>query len=222
MRSYIQLNQFSSFSTKELVRNVKLKTLKAYVNLLNSSSAGCLPKWSERLQLTPCALSPNSLRNQQHHHHHLSPSLPANSIQFNCTLQLALGHRFFKMRFSATTLLVTALGWVSAATAHTIQLKAHSRECFHETLHRDDLMTVTFQVGDREFGGSGNLEIDFWVGLRGVLMAPLVGGLEARALLRKKKHERCRTGRTMTCKERTKLMIFAILGRGSSPQPPIL
>ena len=25
-------------------------------------------------------------------------------------------------------------------------------------------MTVTFQVGDREFGGAGNLEIDFWVG----------------------------------------------------------
>jgi len=24
-------------------------------------------------------------------------------------------------------------------------------------------MTVTFQVGDREFGGAGNLEIDFWV-----------------------------------------------------------
>lgn len=83
------------------------------------------------------------------------------------------------MRFSATTLLVTALGWVSAATAHTIQLKAHSRECFHETLHRDDLMTVTFQVGDREFGGSGNLEIDFWVGLRAVLMVPLVRRLSA-------------------------------------------
>ena len=40
---------------------------------------------------------------------------------------------------------------------------AHSRECFHENLHKDDKMTVTFQVGDREFGGSGNLEIDFWV-----------------------------------------------------------
>lgn len=26
-------------------------------------------------------------------------------------------------------------------------------------------MTVTFQVGDREFGGAGNLEIDFWVGV---------------------------------------------------------
>jgi hypothetical protein len=47
--------------------------------------------------------------------------------------------------------------------AHNIQLKAHSRECFHETLHKDDQMVVTFQVGDREFGGSGNLDIDFWV-----------------------------------------------------------
>jgi hypothetical protein len=83
------------------------------------------------------------------------------------------------MRFSPTTLLVTALGLVSAATAHTIQLKAHSRECFHETLHRDDLMTVTFQVGDREFGGSGNLEIDFWVSLRGALTLPLVRRLLA-------------------------------------------
>ena len=24
-------------------------------------------------------------------------------------------------------------------------------------------MTVSFQVGDREFGGSGSLEVDFWV-----------------------------------------------------------
>lgn len=67
------------------------------------------------------------------------------------------------MRLSATTLLVTALGWITAATAHTIQLKSHSRECFHEQLHKDDRMTVSFQVGDREFGGSGNLEVDFWV-----------------------------------------------------------
>lgn len=67
------------------------------------------------------------------------------------------------MRLSPTTLLIAALCWVSAVTAHNIQLKAHSRECFHETLHKDDRMTVTFQVGDREFGGSGNLEIDFWV-----------------------------------------------------------
>ncbi|KAL9090374.1 MAG: hypothetical protein Q9159_002001 [Coniocarpon cinnabarinum] len=50
-----------------------------------------------------------------------------------------------------------------AVSAHNIQLKAHSRECFHEMLHADDKMTVSFQVGDREFGGSGNLDIDFWI-----------------------------------------------------------
>ena len=67
------------------------------------------------------------------------------------------------MRPSLATALVAGLGWLGLATAHNIQLKAHSRECFHEELHRDDRMTVTFQVGDREFGGSGNLEIDFFV-----------------------------------------------------------
>lgn len=62
-----------------------------------------------------------------------------------------------------TTALVAALLWASTASTHTIQLKAHSRECFHEQLHRDDRMTVTFQVGDKEFGNSGNLDIDFFV-----------------------------------------------------------
>ena len=52
---------------------------------------------------------------------------------------------------------------ITSVLAHNINLGAHSRECFHEQLHKDDKMTVTFQVGDREFGGSGNLEIDFWV-----------------------------------------------------------
>ncbi|KAL9620798.1 MAG: hypothetical protein Q9160_004698 [Pyrenula sp. 1 TL-2023] len=51
----------------------------------------------------------------------------------------------------------------SLVLSHNIALKAHSRECFHENLHRDDKMTVTFQVGDREFGGSGNLDIDFYI-----------------------------------------------------------
>lgn len=58
---------------------------------------------------------------------------------------------------------VAVLLCAGATSAHTIQLKAHSRECFHEQLHRDDRMTVTFQVGDREFGNSGNLDIDFFV-----------------------------------------------------------
>ncbi|KAK8212288.1 emp24/gp25L/p24 family/GOLD-domain-containing protein [Phyllosticta capitalensis] len=67
------------------------------------------------------------------------------------------------MRFSAAAA-IAALGCMfSSVSAHNIQLKAHTRECFHEQLHVDDKMTVTFQVGDREFGGSGNLEIDFWI-----------------------------------------------------------
>lgn len=64
---------------------------------------------------------------------------------------------------SMLTPLVAALLWTRSVLGHTIQLKAHSRECFHEQLHRDDRMTVTFQVGDREFGNSGNLDIDFFV-----------------------------------------------------------
>lgn len=53
--------------------------------------------------------------------------------------------------------------FISTVIAHNIQLGAYARECFHEQLHKDDKMTVSFQVGDREFGGAGNLEVDFWV-----------------------------------------------------------
>jgi hypothetical protein len=68
------------------------------------------------------------------------------------------------MRFSKSATLLALSSFLGAAVAHSIQLGAHSRECFHENLHKDDKMTVTFQVGDREFGGSGgNLDIDFWV-----------------------------------------------------------
>ena len=60
-------------------------------------------------------------------------------------------------------LLAAGAALVQTVVAHNIQLPAHGRECFHEELHRDDKMTVTYQVGDREFGGAGNLDIDFWV-----------------------------------------------------------
>ncbi|PNS19798.1 Endosomal protein P24B [Sphaceloma murrayae] len=60
-------------------------------------------------------------------------------------------------------LIATLLGLLSIAGAHNIALKAHTKECFHENLHHDDRMTVTFQVGDREFGGAGNLDIDFYI-----------------------------------------------------------
>ncbi|KAK2811053.1 hypothetical protein FQN50_002388 [Emmonsiellopsis sp. PD_5] len=67
------------------------------------------------------------------------------------------------MRFLSGAVVVSLLGWIGAASSHNILLRAHSRECFHEELHKDDRMTVTFQTGDREFGGSGNLDINFWV-----------------------------------------------------------
>ncbi|RFU35990.1 hypothetical protein B7463_g366, partial [Scytalidium lignicola] len=67
------------------------------------------------------------------------------------------------MRFSTSSILLAASSLLSAALAHNIQLNAHGRECFHENLHSDDKMTVTFQVGDREFGNAGNLDIDFWI-----------------------------------------------------------
>lgn len=66
------------------------------------------------------------------------------------------------MRFASVCLLAVSC-LISFATAHNIQLAGHSRECFHEKLHKDDKMTVTFQVGDREFQHAGNLDIDFWV-----------------------------------------------------------
>ena len=67
------------------------------------------------------------------------------------------------MRFLSVSQLLLAAGLLQSAAAHNIQLPAHGRECFHENLHKEDKMTVTFQVGDREFGSAGNLDIDFWV-----------------------------------------------------------
>ena len=68
------------------------------------------------------------------------------------------------MRFlsAAKSLLAAAVAF-QAAAAHNIVLSAHGVDCFYEMLHKGDTMTVTFQVGDREFGSAGNLEIDFWV-----------------------------------------------------------
>ncbi|KAI9844046.1 MAG: p24 complex component [Thelocarpon superellum] len=74
-------------------------------------------------------------------------------------------HPPFPSRLSTLSLALSLLFFVHAPSviAHNIQLGAHSRECFHEQLHKGDKMSVTYQVGDREFGGSGNLEIDFFI-----------------------------------------------------------
>ena len=67
--------------------------------------------------------------------------------------------------FTALSAALMGILFSSQVLSHNIKMGAHSRECFHEQLHKDDKMTVTFQVGDREFGGAGSLEIDFWVSL---------------------------------------------------------
>ncbi|KAI5284224.1 p24 complex component [Ascosphaera aggregata] len=67
------------------------------------------------------------------------------------------------MLFSPLSVVFAVLAFMRLTSAHTILLRAHSKECFFEDLHKDDRMTVTFQTGDREFGGSGNLDINFWV-----------------------------------------------------------
>ena len=95
----------------------------------------------------------------------LASRTPRNTKKlFTLSVITTEAHRYhFKMLFSAVAILAAASGLLGLSSAHNIQMKAHSRECFHEQLHKDDKMTVTFQVGDREFGGSGNLELDFWV-----------------------------------------------------------
>jgi hypothetical protein len=69
------------------------------------------------------------------------------------------------MLFSRAALVGVLSGLVGLSCAHNIQMGAYKKECFFETLHKDDKMTVSFQVGDREFGGSGNMEVEFWVSL---------------------------------------------------------
>ncbi|ETW83835.1 hypothetical protein HETIRDRAFT_472150 [Heterobasidion irregulare TC 32-1] len=46
----------------------------------------------------------------------------------------------------------------SLVSAHLIDVAASKKECFFEDLHKNDKMTVTYQVG-----GGGHLDIDFWI-----------------------------------------------------------
>lgn len=112
-------------------------------------------------------------------HPHTRPDYsPARTLPWNRGISNAPKHRNLRKdisrphrprirKSSASNMLLNvvaaAASLLAIASAHNIQMKAYMRECFHEQLHKDDKMTVTFQVGDREFGGSGNLDIDFWV-----------------------------------------------------------
>ncbi|KAJ3892493.1 emp24/gp25L/p24 family/GOLD-domain-containing protein [Lentinula edodes] len=54
--------------------------------------------------------------------------------------------------------LVLLLVFQYAAYGHMIDVPAGKKECFFEDLHKQDKMTVTYQVG-----GGGHLDIDFWL-----------------------------------------------------------
>ncbi len=54
------------------------------------------------------------------------------------------------------------LGLVGLASCHNILLLPHARECYHEIIHKDDKMAVSYQVGDRG-GYTGELDIEFWI-----------------------------------------------------------
>ncbi|KAJ3034170.1 p24 complex component [Rhizophlyctis rosea] len=46
----------------------------------------------------------------------------------------------------------------SAYNAYSVIVPANKKECFYETLEKDDRLDLSFQVGD-----GGNLDIDFWI-----------------------------------------------------------
>ncbi|KAI0787080.1 supernatant protein factor C-terminal domain-containing protein [Irpex lacteus] len=47
---------------------------------------------------------------------------------------------------------------LASVFSHMIEVPAAKKECFFEDLHKNDKMTVTYQVG-----GGGHLDIDFWL-----------------------------------------------------------
>ncbi|KIY73796.1 supernatant protein factor, C-terminal domain-containing protein [Cylindrobasidium torrendii FP15055 ss-10] len=55
-------------------------------------------------------------------------------------------------------LVLSVLLLTLCARAHMIDVLAGKKECFFEDLHKQDKMTVTYQVG-----GGGHLDIDFWL-----------------------------------------------------------
>ena len=113
-------------------------------------------------QTLPMARAPPGLERRN-----ANPTLPAvrnsTSQRPSISISLLLFSTISNMLLYSISACAILVSLIVPALSHNINLGAHSRECFHEQLHKDDKMTVTFQVGDREFGGSGNLDIDFWV-----------------------------------------------------------
>lgn len=147
------------------------KGVQGHVHRNRNRRCHCRPKqqariWHLRSELDTFCVGvelPNTV--QQYLDYNLSLSVSAPGLFLpSITLDAHSSHSHdFAMRLGAAATVAAFAGWLGLGLAHNIQLKAHTRECFHEELHKDDKMTVTFQVGDREFGGAANLDIDFYV-----------------------------------------------------------
>ncbi|KAG7293150.1 hypothetical protein NEMBOFW57_003196 [Staphylotrichum longicolle] len=61
---------------------------------------------------------------------------------------------------TAAKLLLSASLLLGSTVAHNIQLPAHGRECFHESLRSGDKMTVTFQYEANEKVSNGDFSFD--------------------------------------------------------------
>ncbi|KAI0092610.1 emp24/gp25L/p24 family/GOLD-domain-containing protein [Irpex rosettiformis] len=58
-----------------------------------------------------------------------------------------------------------------------IEVPAAKKECFFEDLHKNDKMTVTYQVG-----GGGHLDIDFWVRNTYTVLKAVIQNMTSRQL----------------------------------------
>ncbi|KAM9893825.1 hypothetical protein OXX80_001476 [Metschnikowia pulcherrima] len=62
------------------------------------------------------------------------------------------------MRFVAAWLFLVAL-----VSAHTALLPPYGKQCFFENLKRNDVLSISFQVGSRDPGNSEQYTIDFYI-----------------------------------------------------------
>lgn len=51
----------------------------------------------------------------------------------------------------------------AAVMAHTVLLPPHGKQCFFENLKRNDMLSITYQVGSRDPTNAEQLTIDFYV-----------------------------------------------------------
>lgn len=52
---------------------------------------------------------------------------------------------------------------IAAVAAHTVLLPPHGKQCFYENLKRNDILSISFQVGSRDPNNAEQYTLDFYV-----------------------------------------------------------